>query len=304
MSEEERATKRVREVWSQPAERRMTVWTEHPLILRERHNRLVSGHPDRDCHQWFIEFARNFGLTLPVSNCLTLGCGFGEMERGYSQYSFAAIHDGVDIADGAVETARETARIEGLNHIRYWSTNLNKAILPEAHYDVVLAHQSIHHIEQLEHLAAQILRTLKPGGLFMLNEYIGLNRLQVAPDQKEFGSGLLRLLPERYVREPDGTLRRHMKISTAEEVATHDPSEAVRSEDIVDVLSETLDLLERRDYGGNILHMGLHNIVGNFATGDPRDEAWLRWLFDAEDRLLGEDGVTSDFTVMIFRRPS
>lgn len=303
MPEDERATDRTREVWSQPPEHRMTAWTEHPLVLMERHNRLVSGRREIDCHQWFIELSRTLGSTLPVPNCLTLGCGFGEMERGYSQYGFAEVHDGVDIADGAIAAARKTARDEGLDHIRYWSANLNDAILPEAHYDIVLAHQSIHHIEQLEHLAAQIRRTLKPGGLFMLNEYIGLNRLQVAPEQQEYCSGLLRLLPERYVQKQDGTLRRHMEISTAEQVAAYDPSEAVRSEDIVDVLTGALDPLERRDYGGNILHMGLHEIVGNFSTGDPRDEAWLRWLFDAEDRLLGEDGVTSDFTVMVFRRP-
>jgi len=265
---------------------------------------MVSGRPDRDCHQWFIELVRSLGMTLPVAKCLTIGCGFGDLERGYSQYGFTASHEGIDIASGAVEAAGEAARAEGHTHIRYWMADMNTAELPPSTYDVLFAHQSVHHIEQLEHLAEQARRALKPGGLFMLNEYVGLNRLQVAPDQQEFGSGLLRLLPERYVRKPDGTLRRHMELSTAEQVSAYDPSEAVRSEDIADVLSGTLDLMERRDYGGNILHMSLHNIVGNFCTDDPRDNAWLSWLFDAEDRLLGEDGITSDFTVLVYRRPA
>lgn len=303
MSDRETTNDRVRDVWSQAPDHKMTFWTEHPLIRMERLNRKVSGRPDQDCHQWFIELAQSLGMTLPVEKCLSIGCGFGDLERGYSKYGFAASHDGIDIADGAIESAAETARAEGHTHLRYWRADINTAELPPSTYDVLFAHQSLHHIEQLEHLAEQARRTLKPGGLFMINDYIGLNRLQMAPGQMEFGSGLLRLLPERYVRKPDGTSRRHMEISSAKEVAAYDPSEAVRSEDIVDVLSGTLDLLERRDYGGNILHMGLHEIVGNFRADDPRDDAWLRWLFDAEDLLLGESGNTSDFTVMVFRRP-
>ena len=304
MSDRQTSSDRVRDVWSQPPEHKMTSWMEHPLVRTERLNRMVSGRPDQDCHQWFIELVQRLGMTLPVARCLTIGCGFGDLERGYSQYNFTSCHDGIDVADGAIEAASEAARAEGYTHICYRRADMNTAELPRRTYDILFGHQSIHHIERLEHLAEQARRALKPGGLFMLNEYIGLNHLQVAPDQQAFGSGLMQLLPERYVRKPDGTLRRTMEFATADQVIAYDPSEAVRSEDIVDVLSGTLEVVERRDYGGNILQLGLHEIVGNFCTGNPRDEAWLRWLFDAEDRLLDEDGVTSDFAVLILRRPT
>lgn len=303
MTDQPTASDRVREVWSQAPEHRMTFWMEHPLVKAERLNRMVSGRTELDCHQWFIGLVRDLGVQLPVARCLSLGCGFGELERGYSKYGFAEVHEGVDIADGAVEAAREAARNEGLDHLEYWRADLNEMTLPESRFDVVLAHQSIHHIERLEHLAEQVRRTLKPGGLFMLNEYVGANRLQVAPEVMAFGAGILGVLPERYVRTPEGGVKREMEVPTADQVREYDPSEAVRSEEIVGVLDESLEPVERRDYGGNLLQMGLHKIVGNFHTGDPRDERWLRWLFDAEDRLLDE-GIASDFAVLVYRRPA
>lgn len=302
MSDPKQESDKVRDVWSQPPERRLTMWMEHPLVRMERLNRMVSGRPDQDCHQWFIELVRSRGMSIPIARCLTLGSGFGDLERGYAQFGFTQAHDGIDIADGAVEAA--TAAASGHSHIRYWREDLNSAELPESTYDVVFGHQSVHHIEKLEHLAFQVRKTLKPGGLLMLNEYIGPNFLQLTPKEVEFGTLLLQLLPRRYVRTLDGGLRRRLVVPTAEEVIAHDPSEAVRSAEIVDVLRNSLELIERRDYGGNFLQMGLHEIVGNFCTDDPRDEEWLRFLFNAEDRLLSENGVASSYAVLLFRRPA
>ncbi|MEX1310606.1 MAG: class I SAM-dependent methyltransferase [Candidatus Sulfomarinibacteraceae bacterium] len=261
----------------------------------------MSGRTNYDCHQWFLEVAQELGFSLPVSSALSLGCGFGDLERGYNQYNFAEVHEGIDLAEGAVAEAGRLAHEAGMHHIRYSTADLNLAELPENRHDVVLAHQSVHHIERLEHLAAQVHRTLKPGGLFMMNEYVGLNRLQISPLQRSFADALFRLLPERYLRLGDGTIRRSIELATAEEVAAHDPSEAIRSEDIVDVFSNVFDLVDRRDYGGNLLHYGLYKIVANFQPEDPLDDRWLHWLFDAEDCLLAE-GVPSDFAVLIYRK--
>lgn len=294
-------TDRVREVWNQPAEHRITEWTEHPFVRSERLNRKVSGNPDHDCHQWFLQRAREVGLSFPVDRALSLGCGFGELERGYCQYDFATTHEGIDIAEGALSEAARLARESNLNHIRYRQADLNVTELPQNAYDVVLAHQSVHHIERLEHLAEQVHRALKPGGLFMMNEYVGPNRIQMDPEERAFADGLFSLLPDRYLRLPGGGVRRSLELATAEEVEAHDPSEAVRSEDIVTVMDDVFEVVSRRDYGGNLLHFGLDKIVGNFRPDDPLDNRWLSWTFDAEDCLLAE-GAPSNFAVFVYRK--
>jgi len=294
---------RVSEVWNQSPQRTLSCWTEHPLVVAERLNRMVSGRPEYDCHQWFIERLGEMGFSLPIDRCLSLGCGFGDLERGYSQYGFTRVHEGVDIAAGAIEAARASASEAGLDHIEYRVADLNVVTFDDGRYDVVMSHQSVHHVERLEHLVEQVYRALKPGGLVMLNEYVGANRLQVPAETRAFADGMLALLPERYVMISDGGHRRRMEVPSAEDVAAFDPSEAPRSEDIVRVFSRTLELLDRRAYGGNVLQFALNGIIGNFCSGDPRDDKWLRWLFDGEDRLLDE-GTPSDFEVLVFRRPS
>jgi len=279
----------------------MTQWTEHPFVRSERLNRMVSDSPDHDCHQWFLEVAQDLGFSLPVSSALSLGCGFGDLERGYSQYNFAEVHEGIDVAEGAVTEAGRLAREAGMHHIRYSTADLNVAELPEERHAVVLAHQSVHHINRLEHLAEQVRRTLKPGGLFMMNEYVGLNRIQMDPAQREFGNRLFSLLPERYLQMANESVRQTIEMATAEEVEAYDPSEAIRSEDIVDIMGDMLELVGRRDYGGNLLNHGLNNIIGNFRPDNPLDDRWLRWLFNAEDCLLAE-GAPSDFSVLIYRK--
>jgi len=294
---------RVSEVWNQSPERTLRFWAEHPLVVAERLNRMVSGRPEYDSHQWFIERLGEMGFSLPIERCLTLGCGFGDLERGYSQYGFTRHHEGVDIAAGAIESASASAREAGLDHIEYKVADLNTANFDADRYDVIMSHQSVHHVENLEHLVDQVFRALKPGGVVILNEYVGANRLQVPDQTLAFADGMFALLPDRYLAMPDGSHRRKLVVPSAEEVAAYDPSEAPRSEDIVRVFSQSLDLFDRRAYGGNVIHFGLEGILGNFCSGDPRDDEWLRWIFAGEDRLLDE-GTPSDFEVLVFRRPA
>ena len=41
-----------------------------------------------------------------------------------------------------------------------------------------MSHASLHHVFQLEHLLDEIKQTLKPGGLFVVYEYIGPSQMQ------------------------------------------------------------------------------------------------------------------------------
>src|SRR5262245_28237853 len=74
-----------------------THWTQHPKV-QERLNTLVSGRPDVDRFQYFLQ--KYLAGRLPLKRVLTLGCGHGELERGISKYNLAEIHEGVDIATG------------------------------------------------------------------------------------------------------------------------------------------------------------------------------------------------------------
>ena len=94
-------------IWS-PGEIRH--WLQHPLV-QERINSKITGGSSGDRFQYFLNHYLND--RLPVDCALTLGCGSGELERGLSQYSFARIHEGIDLSDHAIRLAREAAGAAG-----------------------------------------------------------------------------------------------------------------------------------------------------------------------------------------------
>ena len=82
-----------------------------------------------------------------------------------------------------------------------------------------------------------------------------------------------------------------------------DPSEAIRSCDIVPLVTKYFDIEERIDYGGTILHGLLQHIVGNFDPSKEEDIAILRLLGYFEDVLIKENVIPSDFTLIVARNP-
>src|SRR3954470_17707487 len=70
-------------------------WLQHPKV-RERINILTTGHPEKDRYQYFLEryAPKRLGRATRVKRALTLGCGHGELERGFAKYHFAEVHEG------------------------------------------------------------------------------------------------------------------------------------------------------------------------------------------------------------------
>jgi SAM-dependent methyltransferase len=85
------------------------------------------------------------------------------------------------------------------------------------------------------------------------------------------------------------------------DVITADPSEAVRSEEIVEVLQRDFDVIEKKDWGGNVLQFLLAGIAGRFSTEDQLSQALLKMLINVEDTLLQAGEFKSDFAYIVAR---
>jgi hypothetical protein len=77
-----------------------------------------------------------------------------------------------------------------------------------------------------------------------------------------------------------------------------DPSEAIRSAEIIPLLSEYFTILEQKDYGGTILHMLLQNIIANFDHDNYKDKSILSLLILLENILIREKVIDSDFAFL------
>lgn len=324
-------------------------WWEAGSTIEASINRRISGNPDNSWLQYTVD--RHFSDRLPLERCLSLGCGDGALERSLSQMGVCRTCDAFDVAEGSIDAARTSARMIGLERtLNYTLADVNTLILPPATYDAVWIHSAMHHFEALEYVCEQIAQTLKPGGLLILNEYVGPSRFQFPDRQKQVINLCLQLLPTRYrtviqeavtlelrrspqskgarwlvsrgwdkVRDGDvwgviqrrvsayrarnGNAMRQAKVTfpSARDVIAADPSESVRSGEILTILPRYFDILEKRDWGGNIMQFLLSGIAGNFTDESPCSESLLLMLLDIESTLITCGEMTSDFSYIVAR---
>ena len=155
--------------------------------------------------------------------------------------------------------------------------------------------------ENLEHLFSQVQRAIKPGGYFFLDEFVGPSRFQWTDVQIQIMNEQLQQLPKhlrRLISDRSKFKERVIRKSVSY-MAAADPSEAVRSSEIVPLLGEYFRILEIKGYGGAILHELLYDIAGNFCEENPGSLDCLRRLFETEDQLTASQTISDDFAVII-----
>jgi SAM-dependent methyltransferase len=293
--------RKVREVWSPSETDRLAprVWTSS-RIVREYLHEMVSGNPGCDWVTWMLH------RHAPGQNlrALVLGSGEGWLERALASDARIASVTAVDISEAAVERAREAAAREGLAaRVRHAVADLERDPLPDGPWDLVLAHDVIHHVRNLESLFSRISDALAPSGRLLFCEYAGPARFDYGRRREAILDDALRSLPEKYRRLPGsrGLATRGNRTDPGE-LARRDPSEAVRSDRILPALRGRMDVLEEIPYGGSLLAPLLYELVENFRDGDPADEAVLRGLCEREKTLIASGELPSDYVVVAARK--
>lgn len=291
---------RVRKVWGSENSWRTNEirhWLQIPAVHRRINYKITGYTVDR--FQYFLD--RYLAGRLPVERALTLGCGGGDLERGMAQYKFARRHEAIDLFQDAIRAADAAAQNAGLHHISYFVGELNSLKIERGVYDVIFGVSSIHHVARLEHVFEQVRAALKPGGFFFLDEYIGPSRFQWTDTQLRLMNEQLLNLPPAFRRSVsvEGQLKDKVIRKTVECMIAEDPSEAVRSAEIVPLLSRYFNVVEFKGYGGSLLFELLADIAGNFAGDDPEVAAHLNHLFKSEDDWIENGTLAHDFAVII-----
>lgn len=238
----------------------------------------------------------------PVPNMLSIGCGSGTLERGLFQLNAFQHCDAIDIAPAAIDAAIRDAAALGALSIDYRVTDIEKTGLPAGRYDAVWFNGSLHHIRELEAVCERVRRSLKPDGWLFFNEYVGANHFAFGPEQVAAITHAFALIPEHYrlsfVKGSFGQVQAVVPLPDPVEVVRTDPSEAVRSQDILKVVEDYFDIRALNPCGGSLLQFLLHGIAGNFRQEDPDSMRILRMLFDIEDGLIESGALKSDFVVV------
>lgn len=184
-------------------------WWESGSALRKQINSKISGNPKLD----WVDHTLNqyYSTRLPLSNCLSIGCGNGETERRLARIGVFKHCDGYEsVGEIEIQTAIKEANTVGYDHITYHVVEFDNFDLPPNTYELAYTRDALQHIEDLEHVLYQISQALKSNGLLVLNGYIGPNRFQFSNRQKELSNLCLGLIPERYrMMTPEVATVRH-----------------------------------------------------------------------------------------------
>jgi len=241
-------------------------------------------------------------LNLPAGHWASLGCGAGYTEIAAAEQKVFASMDAFDASPASLEHARETAARHGVPWIRFEPCDLNAIELKPDSYDAVIFCMSLHHVSALEHVLEQAARSLRRGGLLLVNEFVGPRQFQFSDRQLELVRCLLATLPERLRHScHGGALKSEYVRMPVEHWNAVDPSEAIRSDEIVCEIERRFEIVHRGDYGGTLLGLLLEHIVHNFAADDPEAMALLNGLFQIEDALIRGRFLPSDYTVLAAR---
>ena len=270
------------------------IWASHPLVRRYI-NQAVTGDPDVWPTTWLK--ARLAG-ELPLARTMSIGCGMGQFERDLVRLDIVRQVIGVEISPVCVEEATRLAVEAGAaGRIEYRCADAWEEIAAARDLDAILFHASLHHFDRLEELTALLRRALRPGGYLYIDEYVG-------PAPEEW-SWLDELRWNWHYYHLPKSVRRVGRIRPP--INYDDPTEAVESSSILPAIERDFEIVERRDYGGNLLAV----IYGNLRRPSHQPPAPRREFDDAvaqliaaEKELLRRGGSsTPSFHAVVLARP-
>jgi ubiquinone/menaquinone biosynthesis C-methylase UbiE len=110
----------------------------------------------------------------PGMRVLELGCSSGWLTLAMAQRGVQAT--GIDVSEESLQIARdyyEKVRGETSGKASYVAADLNHLDLPAETCDLVAIKGTLHHLMRMDHVIAEIHKTLKPGGLLWVNDSDG-----------------------------------------------------------------------------------------------------------------------------------
>jgi len=233
--------------------------------FKRHHNRRLTGSETRN---WYEQIAEHG----PYRRGLVLGSG-STIEETAMLAQNPGVHltfCDIDAAGLSKRQAMFDERFPG--RVTVEQMDLNLIEFESDAFDLIVSASTLHHVVNLEHIAAQINRALSPDGWFFLHDFTGASGFRFPIEQK-------RIFEVLYARERKRRPNAALPDPDWRDVDNHaySPFEAVRSADIVRALADALDEVDRRETG-TILTLALFcDILRGYTAPKPRQGKLDRW---------------------------
>jgi SAM-dependent methyltransferase len=207
---------------------------------------------------------------------------------------------GFDISEGAIAQANSAFEKAAIPRDSYAFEVADADNLElEDWFDLIFSTGALHHVTNLEGLLSKLSSMLGTNGYFVVLEYVGPNRFQWTDTQLSVINGILRQLDPRYLKK---NTRIDLGRPSIADFMVIDPSEAVRSEDVLRLLPEYFTIEYLRNFNGTVMHPLYPLLDARLTNTDAPDfDSIVRMILSMEDVLIREKVLSSDFVFVICR---
>ena len=290
--------KRVTKSWDSVTQNTSTNWWTVPFI-QKRWNKLITGSEDIEYPDYLMKkyYSGKKDLVL-----LSPGCGTGGKELKFTKFNNFKLIEAFDLSPKRIAIAKKNAEGKGVENIVYSVSDVMSFNFEENKYDIVLFDSSLHHFKDLEYILSKVRSSLKPDGVLVINEFVGPSRFQWSKQQLKASNEALKILPVEYRRRWNdaGVKSKNYRPGILRMIIS-DPSESVRSQEILNEIYKKFNAVEEKPFGGNILHLVLKDISHNFLNEDEKTVKLINRLIQIEDEFL-EAGTKNDFVFGVYSK--
>ncbi len=271
-------------------------WWDIPYV-KKRWNYLITGSRDISYEKYVSEkYSDKKKIKM-----LSIGSGICSHEIEFAMLNPNWEITCTDFSENLLQSAERIATTKGLRNIKFLVRDMYEYSLPGNYYDIVLFHSSLHHFKNLEKFLGKVHDSLILTGKLIINEYVGVNRLQYSKLQMRKINQCLTLLDKKYRKMFKSNLYKNTYYGSGIlRMIISDPSECIESENILPVIYSKFRIVEEKGYGGNLLMPVLKDISHNFIELDESKKKSLEKIFDYEDKYL--EHHRSDFVFGIYEK--
>lgn len=273
--------------------RRPKRWQANPHIVRGV-NRCAFGV---DSLTWGAGLVQKLKVLhsdrIPFKQAVSVACGNGRKEMDLIVAGLVESFVLFELAEKRAEDGREIAARLGIaDRVEFrvedvFATGSNP--LPDGAVDLVVWFNALHHMFDTPRAVEWSHRVLKPGGAFLMDDYVGPDRFQFSDEVVSMAHMVRSTLPDEvFEHDGDYTPRgRKRPLATPEAVISVDPSEAADSARILPAVSRWFPEWRQYDTSSGLLIFGLADIASRLL--DDRFEPFVN-LTIGLDRWLIEQG--------------
>ena len=299
---------KIREHWeSHDQERhrrpdRVNWW--HSSIIRQHINRIVCGEPHPAASGGLMRRAQQVLDGRTLTKGISVGSAAGLKEMRLIQNGVVERFVLYELSAERVQRGAENARRRGIEDRITFRNEDPFETGVEEQFELVHWNNSLHHMLDVEAAVKWSRAVLKPGGLLLMDDYVGPNRFQWSPTALQLANAVRTTLPEKYFANPfDGhrnrMLSRRVRRPNPRKLAKEDPSEAVQSEQILPSIRKYFPSAEITPTGGVIYQLVLNHIIHNFDEDDTDDRALLSALLVVDEHATRGPKIDTHYAVAV-----